>query len=131
MAIDKLNIPGPLAREVLARDATTISPSYPRDYPIVMDHGRGSDVWDVDGNRYIDWAAGIAACATGHCHPDACGLGAVGRGTSSYGESCPIMRQDRSACVRPWRWTRSRRNPCPVVDTETHGSVGSVLLGSI
>ena len=50
MAINKLNIPGPLAREVLARDATTISPSYPRDYPVVMDHGRGSYVSDVEGN---------------------------------------------------------------------------------
>jgi len=35
-----------------------------------MDHGRGAEVWDVDGNRYIDWAAGIAVCATGHSHPE-------------------------------------------------------------
>jgi 4-aminobutyrate aminotransferase len=70
MTIKKLNVPGPVARAVLARDAATISPSYPRDYPFVMDHGRGSEVWDVDGNRFIDWAAGIATCATGHCHPE-------------------------------------------------------------
>jgi 4-aminobutyrate aminotransferase len=70
MAINKLDVPGPVARTVLARDAATISPSYPRDYPFVMDHGRGSEVWDVDGNRYIDWASGIATCATGHCHPE-------------------------------------------------------------
>jgi 4-aminobutyrate aminotransferase len=69
MTIHKLNVPGPVARAVLARDSAVISPSYPRDYPFVMDHGRGSEVWDVDGNRYVDWAAGIAACATGHCHP--------------------------------------------------------------
>ncbi|MBI3326856.1 MAG: acetyl ornithine aminotransferase family protein [Nitrospinae bacterium] len=70
MTIKKLNVPGPKAQAILARDAATISPSYPRDYPFVMDHGRGSEVWDVDGNRYIDWAAGIAVCATGHAHPE-------------------------------------------------------------
>jgi 4-aminobutyrate aminotransferase len=58
------------AQAVLARDAASISPSYPRDYPFVMDYGRGSEVWDVDGHRYIDWAAGIGTCATGPCHPE-------------------------------------------------------------
>src|SRR5690606_13828708 len=46
-----------------------ISPSYPRDYPFVMSHGRGTEVWDVDGNRFLDFMAGIAVCATGHAHP--------------------------------------------------------------
>ncbi len=68
--IKKLNVPGPHAREILARDASTISASYPRDYPFVMDRGKGTEVWDVDGNRYLDFAAGIAVCSTGHCHPD-------------------------------------------------------------
>ncbi|MEK9162919.1 MAG: acetyl ornithine aminotransferase family protein [Chloroflexota bacterium] len=66
----KLNLPGPKAQEILKRDAATISPSYPRDYPFVMDHGKGTEVWDVDGNRFFDFAAGIAVCATGHSHPD-------------------------------------------------------------
>jgi 4-aminobutyrate aminotransferase len=70
MSTKRLNVPGPKAREILARDAATISPSYPRQSPFVMDHGRGSEVWDVDGHRYIDWAAGIAVCATGHSHPE-------------------------------------------------------------
>ncbi|MBI3360157.1 MAG: acetyl ornithine aminotransferase family protein [Chloroflexi bacterium] len=65
----KLSVPGPKAKAILRRDAATISPSYPRDVPFVMSHGRGSEVWDVDGNRYIDLAAGIAVCATGHSHP--------------------------------------------------------------
>jgi 4-aminobutyrate aminotransferase len=69
MAINKLNVPGPKAQAILTRDAAAISPSYPREYPFVMGHGRGSEVWDIDGNRYIDWAAGIAVCATGHAHP--------------------------------------------------------------
>src|SRR3970282_2083211 len=70
MTIKKLKVPGPKAQALLARDAATISPSYPRDYEFVMDRGRGSEVWDVDGNRFIDFAAGIAVCSTGHSHPD-------------------------------------------------------------
>jgi 4-aminobutyrate aminotransferase len=64
-----LAVPGPKARALLERDARCISPSYPRDYPFVMSYGRGSEAWDVDGFRYIDFAAGIAVTSTGHCHP--------------------------------------------------------------
>jgi len=62
-------LPGPKARAMLARDAKVVSPSYPRDYPFVMSHGRGAEIWDVDGNRFLDFAAGIAVCSTGHSHP--------------------------------------------------------------
>jgi len=65
----KTELPGPKARAMIARDAEVISPSYPRDYPFVMSRGRGTEVWDVDGNRFLDFAAGIAVCATGHAHP--------------------------------------------------------------
>lgn len=65
----RTELPGPKARAMIARDAEVISPSYPRDYPFVMSHGRGTEVWDVDGNRFLDFAAGIAVCATGHAHP--------------------------------------------------------------
>jgi 4-aminobutyrate aminotransferase len=65
----RTELPGPKARAILARDAAVTSPSYPRDYPFVMDHGRGAEVWDVDGNRFLDFAAGIAVCSTGHSHP--------------------------------------------------------------
>jgi len=63
-------LPGPKARALIARDVEVSSPSYPRDYPFVMSHGRGTEVWDVDGNRFLDFAAGIAVCATGHAHPE-------------------------------------------------------------
>lgn len=62
-------LPGPKARAMIARDAEVVSPSYPRDYPFVMSHGRGAEIWDVDGNRFLDFAAGIAVCSTGHSHP--------------------------------------------------------------
>lgn len=64
-----LNLPGPVAKSLIQRDQAVISPSYPRGYPFVMDHGCGSEVWDVDGNRFIDFAAGIAVTSTGHSHP--------------------------------------------------------------
>ena len=65
----KTELPGPKARALLARDAAVVSPSYSRDYPFVMSHGRGAEIWDVDGNRFLDFAAGIAVCSTGHSHP--------------------------------------------------------------
>ncbi len=64
-----LNLPGPNAKRLIERDQAVISPSYPRGYPFVMDHGKGVEVWDVDGNRFIDFAAGIAVNSTGHSHP--------------------------------------------------------------
>lgn len=64
-----MDLPGPKARAIIDRDRAVISPSYPRGYPFVMDHGRGVDVWDVDGNRFLDFAAGIAVVSTGHSHP--------------------------------------------------------------
>ena len=63
-------LPGPKARAWVERDTAAIAPCYTRSYPFVMDHGRGSEVWDVDGNRFIDFSAGIAVTATGHCHPE-------------------------------------------------------------
>jgi 4-aminobutyrate aminotransferase len=66
----KTELPGPRARAIIARDLPVSSPSYPRDYPFVMSHGRGTEVWDVDGNRFLDFAAGIAVCSTGHAHPE-------------------------------------------------------------
>jgi 4-aminobutyrate aminotransferase len=54
---------------MLARDVEVASPSYPRDYPFVMSHGRGTEAWDVDGNRFLDFMSGIAVCSTGHAHP--------------------------------------------------------------
>jgi 4-aminobutyrate aminotransferase len=63
------DLPGPKAKAIIERDSVVISPSYARAYPFVMDHGKGSDVWDVDGNHFLDFAAGIAVTATGHSHP--------------------------------------------------------------
>jgi len=64
------SLPGPAAKEVLRLDAQYISPSYTRSYPLVAKTGRGALVEDVDGNVFLDFAAGIAVVSTGHCHPE-------------------------------------------------------------
>src|SRR5512147_816600 len=61
--------PGPNAQKLLVRDDQYLSPSYTRAYPLVAASGRGATIEDVDGNRYLDFTAGIAVVATGHCHP--------------------------------------------------------------
>jgi len=63
------SLPGPNARGVLQLDQQSVSPSYTRSYPLVAQSGRGAMVEDVDGNVFLDFAAGIAVVATGHCHP--------------------------------------------------------------
>lgn len=62
-------LPGPKAKAVIERDRAVMSPSYTRDYAFVMDRGEGCLVYDPDGNSFLDFAAGIAVCATGHHHP--------------------------------------------------------------
>src|SRR5271157_3507846 len=62
-------LPGPRARAVVERDHAVLSPSYTRGYPLVAQRGEGAIVEDVDGNRFLDFNAGIAVCSTGHCHP--------------------------------------------------------------
>jgi len=62
-------LPGPIAKALIERDAAVVSPSYTRGYPFVIARGEGSWVWDVDGERYIDFTTGIAVTATGHAHP--------------------------------------------------------------
>jgi 4-aminobutyrate aminotransferase len=62
-------LPGPNAKNVIARDAQFVSPSYTRGYPLVAKRGRGAMIEDVDGNLFLDFAAGIAVVSTGHCHP--------------------------------------------------------------
>ena len=62
-------LPGPKAKAAVAADERLISPSYTRSYPLVAKRGRGVRVEDVDGNEFLDFAAGIAVVSTGHCHP--------------------------------------------------------------
>jgi 4-aminobutyrate aminotransferase len=64
------SLPGPNAQAIIARDQKIMSPSYTRSYPLVAARGEGAMIEDPDGNRFLDFAAGIAVVATGHCHPE-------------------------------------------------------------
>jgi 4-aminobutyrate aminotransferase len=65
----RTSLPGPRARAVIERDHAVLSPSYTRSYPLVAGSAQGAIVEDVDGNRFLDFSAGIAVVSTGHCHP--------------------------------------------------------------
>jgi 4-aminobutyrate aminotransferase len=64
------DLPGRKAQALLERDQRFMSPSYTRIYPLVVARGSGAVIEDVDGNRFLDFTAGIAVTATGHCHPE-------------------------------------------------------------
>jgi 4-aminobutyrate aminotransferase len=64
------SLPGPNALRIVELDRQYISPSYTRSYPLVVRRGRGALIEDVDGNLFLDFNAGIAVVATGHCHPE-------------------------------------------------------------
>jgi 4-aminobutyrate aminotransferase len=66
----KTSLPGPKAKAIIDRDAAFVSPSYTRDYPLVIARGEGAVVEDVDGNTFLDCAAGIAVNSTGVSHPE-------------------------------------------------------------
>ena len=66
----KTALPGPRAKAIIDKDAKFVSPSYTRDYPLVIARGEGAVVEDVDGNTFLDCAAGIAVNSTGVSHPD-------------------------------------------------------------
>jgi 4-aminobutyrate aminotransferase len=61
--------PGPNAQRIIAQDQRYASPSYIKEYPLVVARGEGAMIEDVDGNRYLDFMAGIAVASTGHSHP--------------------------------------------------------------
>src|ERR671919_34470 len=67
----KTPLPGPKAKALIERDSKVVSPSYTRGYPLVISKASGCAVEDVDGNVFLDCAAGIAVNSTGHSHPDA------------------------------------------------------------
>jgi len=65
----KTDLPGPEAARLIQVDQTYVSPSYTRIYPLVVKNAQGLWVTDADDNSFLDFTAGIAVCATGHCHP--------------------------------------------------------------
>ncbi|MBI4722170.1 MAG: acetyl ornithine aminotransferase family protein [Candidatus Stahlbacteria bacterium] len=68
--MERLNLPGPKSKLLIEEDTKFISPSYGRPHNIAIERGEGVWVWDVDGNKFMDFTTGIAVCSTGHCHPE-------------------------------------------------------------
>ncbi len=66
----RVPLPGPRAKKIIQRDRELLSPSFTRSYPLVAHRGKGMWIEDPDGNVFLDFTAGIAVTATGHCHPD-------------------------------------------------------------
>lgn len=64
----RITPPGPLARALLRRSGRYVAPSATHVYPLVVDRAADCHVWDVDGNCYLDFTAGVAVSATGHGH---------------------------------------------------------------
>jgi 4-aminobutyrate aminotransferase len=104
-------LPGPKARQVVDNDHRYISPSYTRSYPLVAKSGHGAIVEDVDGNRFLDFSAGIAVCSTGHCHPDV--VRAIQRqaetlihmsGTDFYYEQMPQLARKLESLMGGGAW---------------------------
>ena len=62
-------LPGPKAQAAIARDQRIVSQNLSKDVPLVVARGQGMVIEDVDGNRFLDFAAGISTVSTGHCHP--------------------------------------------------------------
>ena len=62
-------LPGPKSAAWLERDHRVMSPSYTRVYPLVVRRARGAMIEDMDGNRFLDFTAGIAVTNVGHSHP--------------------------------------------------------------
>src|SRR5580704_10250873 len=78
------SLPGPNAKRVVEQDHRYISPSYTRSYPLVAKRGLGALVEDADGNTFLDFNAGIAVVATGHCHPEVGRRSAASSRSHSY-----------------------------------------------
>jgi 4-aminobutyrate aminotransferase len=104
----KTALPGPRAKAIIERDGAVVSPSYTRSYPFVMARGEGATVEDVDGNVFLDCAAGIAVNATGHSHPEV--VRAITEqaqrflhmsGTDFYYEAQVRLAEEMSA-IAPW-----------------------------
>ena len=104
--------PGRAPQQLIERDAQVLSPSYTRCYPLVAARGEGAMIEDVDGNRFLDFNAGIAVVSTGHCHPKV--VEAIEQqadrlihmsGTDFYYENM-VQLAEKLASHRAWRRSR-------------------------
>ena len=107
----KVPPPGPKAKEVIAKDAAFTSTSYIKEYPLVVDRGEGAMLQDVDGNRFLDFMAGIAVVTTGHSHPRV--VEAIQRSAENRRSGPSWEIPERKQSRGPSNWHVTIRNvPC-------------------
>ena len=62
-------IPGPRSEEILQRKAQVVPDPLSIYIPVVLDHGEGATLTDVDGNTFLDFTGGVGCLNVGHAHP--------------------------------------------------------------
>src|SRR3954471_8818350 len=62
-------IPGPRSEEILQRKAQVVADPLSIYIPVVLDHGDGATLTDVDGNTFLDFTGGVGCLNVGHAHP--------------------------------------------------------------
>ena len=72
---------------------TALSPLLKQATPVTIDHALGSEVFDVDGNRHLDFTAGIGVVSTGHCHPKVVAAAQEQVGKLIHGQYTTVMHQ--------------------------------------
>ncbi len=122
--------PGPRAQEVVRRDEAWTSSCYIKEYPLVVARGRGPVVEDVDGNRFLDFMAGIAVCATGHAHPTV--VAAVKDAADRFLHICGSDFYYESMAVLCERLARLAPGPSPkrvfLTNSGTEATEGAIKL---
>jgi 4-aminobutyrate aminotransferase / (S)-3-amino-2-methylpropionate transaminase / 5-aminovalerate transaminase len=69
-AIDlRTEIPGPRSKEILERKEAVVAEPLSIFLPVVVDHGHGATLTDVDGNTFLDFTGGVGCLNVGHAHP--------------------------------------------------------------
>lgn len=109
-----MNGAGPIGRNWVERDFASLSPSYSREYALVADRAEGSEVWDTDGRRYIDFMAGVAVLNVGHRHPRV--VAAVQEQIDRFWHIClsdffypqAVELAERLQSIAPWSNARGR-----------------------
>ncbi|KXI27872.1 4-aminobutyrate--2-oxoglutarate transaminase [Paraglaciecola hydrolytica] len=75
--------------ELQQRKTAVIARGQGNLYPVYVERALNAEVWDVEGQRYIDFGAGIAVCNTGHSHPTI--VAAVKSQMEKFSHSCVMI----------------------------------------
>ncbi|WJG10099.1 4-aminobutyrate--2-oxoglutarate transaminase [Aliiglaciecola sp. LCG003] len=90
MNLDKqINQQGQTNQVLQQRKSAVMARGQGNVYPVFVSHAKNAEVWDVENNRYIDFASGIAVCNTGHSHPTV--VEAVKQQMDKFSHSCVMV----------------------------------------